>query len=188
MFLVVQRSLPMPTVWLVSSEPSLCYFVPLATAIDQDPSWQKIRAAQCPAEACNGERAYFFQLQIRSADEPMTTFLKVCPPYVTWGTRFSDSSSVLLAVLGGERIRVGHLLCASCMPFFFFEFYSFIARSKWRISRGQKYQVQISDSDTQIDRRHGPTHRCFCDQREISCGIFYLQRYFSVIFIVAYHS
>jgi DNA-directed RNA polymerase subunit M/transcription elongation factor TFIIS len=33
--------------------------------------------AQCPAENCNGERAYFFQLQIRSADEPMTTFLKV---------------------------------------------------------------------------------------------------------------
>jgi DNA-directed RNA polymerase subunit M/transcription elongation factor TFIIS len=34
-------------------------------------------AAQCPAENCNGDRAYFFQLQIRSADEPMTTFLKV---------------------------------------------------------------------------------------------------------------
>lgn len=34
--------------------------------------------AQCPAENCNGDRAYFFQLQIRSADEPMTTFLKVC--------------------------------------------------------------------------------------------------------------
>lgn len=35
------------------------------------------RVAQCPAENCNGDRAYFFQLQIRSADEPMTTFLKV---------------------------------------------------------------------------------------------------------------
>lgn len=34
--------------------------------------------AQCPSEDCNGDRAYFFQLQIRSADEPMTTFLKVC--------------------------------------------------------------------------------------------------------------
>ncbi|KAJ5443973.1 DNA-directed RNA polymerase III subunit RPC10 [Penicillium daleae] len=34
-------------------------------------------ATQCPAENCNGDRAYFFQLQIRSADEPMTTFLKV---------------------------------------------------------------------------------------------------------------
>lgn len=39
-------------------------------------------AAQCPAENCNGDRAYFFQLQIRSADEPMTTFLKVGLPYI----------------------------------------------------------------------------------------------------------
>jgi Transcription factor S-II (TFIIS) len=36
-----------------------------------------IMPVQCPNEACNGERAYFFQLQIRSADEPMTTFLRV---------------------------------------------------------------------------------------------------------------
>ncbi|KAF3491722.1 DNA-directed RNA polymerase III subunit RPC10 [Arthroderma uncinatum] len=34
-------------------------------------------AAQCPAEGCDGDRAFFYQLQIRSADEPMTTFLKV---------------------------------------------------------------------------------------------------------------
>lgn len=33
---------------------------------------------QCPAEACDGAEAAFFQVQIRSADEPMTTFLKVC--------------------------------------------------------------------------------------------------------------
>ncbi|DAA78484.1 hypothetical protein H112_07957 [Trichophyton rubrum D6] len=32
--------------------------------------------AQCPAEGCEGDRAFFFQLQIRSADEPMTTFYK----------------------------------------------------------------------------------------------------------------
>lgn len=32
---------------------------------------------QCPNyETCHGESAYFFQLQIRSADEPMTTFYK----------------------------------------------------------------------------------------------------------------
>ncbi|KAL1884926.1 RNA polymerase III C11 subunit [Paecilomyces lecythidis] len=48
-------------------------------------------ATQCPAEGCNGERAYFFQLQIRSADEPMTTFLK--------------DASVLRAVLDGEKIE-----------------------------------------------------------------------------------
>lgn len=33
---------------------------------------------QCPAEGCDGAEAAFFQVQIRSADEPMTTFLKVC--------------------------------------------------------------------------------------------------------------
>ncbi|KAK2743678.1 RNA polymerase III C11 subunit [Myotisia sp. PD_48] len=33
-------------------------------------------ATQCPAENCEGDRAYFYQLQIRSADEPMTTFYK----------------------------------------------------------------------------------------------------------------
>lgn len=32
---------------------------------------------QCPAEGCDGAEAAFFQVQIRSADEPMTTFLKV---------------------------------------------------------------------------------------------------------------
>ncbi|KAJ5973843.1 hypothetical protein N7481_011053 [Penicillium waksmanii] len=39
---------------------------------------------QCPAENCNGDRAYFFQLQIRSADEPMTTFLKCCDCGARW--------------------------------------------------------------------------------------------------------
>ena len=33
---------------------------------------------QCPKEGCDGEEAAFFQVQIRSADEPMTGFYKVC--------------------------------------------------------------------------------------------------------------
>lgn len=33
--------------------------------------------AQCKDEKCDGSRAYFYQLQIRSADEPMTTFFRV---------------------------------------------------------------------------------------------------------------
>jgi DNA-directed RNA polymerase III subunit RPC11 len=33
--------------------------------------------AQCPNDACEGQRAYFYMVQIRSADEPMTTFFKV---------------------------------------------------------------------------------------------------------------
>jgi DNA-directed RNA polymerase III subunit RPC11 len=32
---------------------------------------------QCPTANCNGDEAAFFQVQIRSADEPMTTFYKV---------------------------------------------------------------------------------------------------------------
>lgn len=33
--------------------------------------------AQCPREGCDGSKAFFYQVQIRSADEPMTTFYKV---------------------------------------------------------------------------------------------------------------
>lgn len=32
---------------------------------------------QCPKEGCDGNEAAFFQVQIRSADEPMTSFYKV---------------------------------------------------------------------------------------------------------------
>lgn len=31
---------------------------------------------QCPNEKCRNDRAYWYQLQIRSADEPMTAFYK----------------------------------------------------------------------------------------------------------------
>jgi DNA-directed RNA polymerase III subunit RPC11 len=32
---------------------------------------------QCPNEKCRNHEAYWYQLQIRSADEPMTAFYKV---------------------------------------------------------------------------------------------------------------
>jgi hypothetical protein len=35
------------------------------------------RAVQCPNEKCRNDSAYWYQLQIRSADEPMTAFYKV---------------------------------------------------------------------------------------------------------------
>ena len=35
---------------------------------------------QCPAAGCNGNEAAFYQIQIRSADEPMTSFFKVRVP------------------------------------------------------------------------------------------------------------
>ncbi|KAK6329909.1 RNA polymerase III C11 subunit [Orbilia javanica] len=41
-------------------------------------SWDNVdnTEVQCPDEVCGGERAYFYMVQIRSADEPMTTFYK----------------------------------------------------------------------------------------------------------------
>lgn len=32
--------------------------------------------ASCPSERCEGTEAFFYQMQIRSADEPMTMFLR----------------------------------------------------------------------------------------------------------------
>ena len=87
MFLVARMSGKMQTVSPVS--------VTIPSSRRQDQGRDKTDVdvplvAQCPAEGCNGERAYFYQLQIRSADEPMTTFLRVgsspyisarCPPH-----------------------------------------------------------------------------------------------------------
>ena len=43
-------------------------------------AWDNAQKAkvQCPTENCDGWEAAFFQVQIRSADEPMTSFFKVC--------------------------------------------------------------------------------------------------------------
>ncbi|KAL8295903.1 hypothetical protein RB601_000722 [Gaeumannomyces tritici] len=41
-------------------------------------AWDNAQKAkvQCPADGCDGDEAAFFQVQIRSADEPMTSFFK----------------------------------------------------------------------------------------------------------------
>lgn len=41
--------------------------------------WQNVDQADanCPDQKCEHNRAYFMQIQTRSADEPMTTFYKV---------------------------------------------------------------------------------------------------------------
>jgi len=44
--------------------------------------------AQCPVQECGGDRAYFYMVQIRSADEPMTTFYKV--GFLDWVGRFGS--------------------------------------------------------------------------------------------------
>lgn len=35
-----------------------------------------LRTVNCPNENCDGREAYYKQAQIRSADEPMTTFFR----------------------------------------------------------------------------------------------------------------
>lgn len=64
--------------------------------------------AQCPAEGCDGDRAYFYQVQIRSADEPMTTFLRVSfPPSAIAGSEDLTAGSVRRVPSGGERTDGG---------------------------------------------------------------------------------
>lgn len=43
-------------------------------------AWDNVdkTSVQCPNEKCRNDEAYWYQLQIRSADEPMTAFYKVC--------------------------------------------------------------------------------------------------------------
>ncbi|KAI4523488.1 hypothetical protein EV122DRAFT_219393 [Schizophyllum commune] len=42
-----------------------------------DEQWKHAQSTMAQCEACSHDRAYFYQLQIRSADEPMTTSLIV---------------------------------------------------------------------------------------------------------------
>lgn len=39
-------------------------------------SWDNVDQTRTQCPTCGHDKAYFFQLQIRSADEPMTTFYK----------------------------------------------------------------------------------------------------------------
>lgn len=41
-------------------------------------AWENVDSTDAVCPACNHGRAYFMQMQTRSADEPMTTFYKCC--------------------------------------------------------------------------------------------------------------
>mmetsp|Transcript_12497 Transcript_12497/g.45573 ORF Transcript_12497/g.45573 Transcript_12497/m.45573 type:complete len:111 (+) Transcript_12497:28-360(+) len=43
-----------------------------------DDAWKNVDKTQVSCPECNHDFAYFMQLQIRSADEPMSTFYKCC--------------------------------------------------------------------------------------------------------------
>jgi DNA-directed RNA polymerase III subunit RPC11 len=53
---------------------------------------------QCPADGCRGGEAAFFQVQIRSADEPMTTFYKVGSADIALGTSMCATPANFLVV------------------------------------------------------------------------------------------
>ncbi|KAF7328818.1 DNA-directed RNA polymerase subunit [Mycena venus] len=42
-----------------------------------DEAWKHADSTQASCPKCNNDKAYFYQLQIRSADEPMTTFYRL---------------------------------------------------------------------------------------------------------------
>uniref|UniRef100_A0A6M2DJL9 DNA-directed RNA polymerase subunit n=1 Tax=Xenopsylla cheopis TaxID=163159 RepID=A0A6M2DJL9_XENCH len=41
-------------------------------------AWENVDSTDAVCPACGNGRAYFMQMQTRSADEPMTTFYKCC--------------------------------------------------------------------------------------------------------------
>ncbi|XP_069760984.1 DNA-directed RNA polymerase III subunit RPC10-like [Narcine bancroftii] len=43
-------------------------------------AWENVDSTAEPCPKCEHPRAYFMQIQTRSADEPMTTFYKCCNP------------------------------------------------------------------------------------------------------------
>lgn len=41
-------------------------------------AWKNVDSTEAVCPSCGNSRAYFMQMQIRSADEPMTTFYRCC--------------------------------------------------------------------------------------------------------------
>jgi hypothetical protein len=73
-------------------------------------AWDNVDQTEmmCPVDVCEGQRAYFYMVQIRSADEPMTTFYKV---RFERGKRAlvtktdADAGSVLLVAISGGKVE-----------------------------------------------------------------------------------
>ena len=52
---------------------------------------------QCPSEDCEGTKAFFMQIQIRSADEPMTLFYKVGASNMLWTGRVGAGTILIFS-------------------------------------------------------------------------------------------
>lgn len=51
-------------------------------------AWKNVDSTDATCPNCSNDKAYFMQMQIRSADEPMTTFYKCTSP--TCGHNWRD--------------------------------------------------------------------------------------------------
>lgn len=60
-----------------SANSHLC-FQEVDHVIGGSAAWENVDSTDAVCPACNHSKAYFMQIQIRSADEPMTTFYKCC--------------------------------------------------------------------------------------------------------------
>ncbi|KIM55263.1 hypothetical protein SCLCIDRAFT_1221303 [Scleroderma citrinum Foug A] len=49
-----------------------------------DEMWIYADSTDASCDKCNNRRAFFYQLQIRSADEPMTTFYRCTKCHYQW--------------------------------------------------------------------------------------------------------
>jgi len=49
-----------------------------------DGAWDNVDSTEAPCPKCEHTRAYFMQIQIRSADEPMSTFFKCVKCAFQW--------------------------------------------------------------------------------------------------------
>ena len=47
-------------------------------------AWEDVDRVKTKCPFCDGEEAFFMQIQIRSADEPMTIFYKCCTCMKQW--------------------------------------------------------------------------------------------------------
>ncbi|KAI5886135.1 uncharacterized protein SCHCODRAFT_01107091 [Schizophyllum commune H4-8] len=55
-----------------------------------DEQWKHAQSTMAQCEACSHDRAYFYQLQIRSADEPMTTWALIIFRCASCGNRWRE--------------------------------------------------------------------------------------------------
>jgi len=49
-----------------------------------DSAWENVDRTSCKCPHCDNNEAFFMQIQIRSADEPMTVFYKCCRCKKQW--------------------------------------------------------------------------------------------------------